>query len=60
MQDFHACRYARCLRALEAALPALRLDLQLSAHVDTLFKQVGRGGVWAREVVGGSGVHRGG
>jgi hypothetical protein len=41
VMDFHACRYAQCLRALQQLTPTLLLDMHLSEYVQTLLKQVG-------------------
>lgn len=38
--DFYACRYARCLRSLDALKPSLLLDLHLAEHVAPLYAQI--------------------
>ena len=38
---FHDNKYATCLEMLQRMLPAMRLDIHLAPHVDTLYKEVG-------------------
>lgn len=38
--DFYWSRYAACLARLQRLLPLLRMDMYLSAHVDTLYAAV--------------------
>jgi len=39
--DFYNCRYARCLRSLDAMIPNLMLDIHLAEHVKELHAQAG-------------------
>ena len=52
---FHDNKYATCLEMLQRMLPAMRLDIHLAPHVDTLYKEVGfwlhRQHLWRREVL---------
>ena len=52
---FHDNKYATCLEMLQRMLPAMRLDIHLAPHVDTLYKEVGfwlhRQRLWQCEVL---------
>eukprot|EP00891_Asterochloris_glomerata_P009379 jgi/Astpho2/9379/e_gw1.00145.49.1_t len=37
---FHDNKYATCLEMLQRMLPAMRLDIHLAPHVDTLYKEI--------------------
>lgn len=38
--DFYGSNYASCLSRLQRMLPALRLDLHLSSHLEKLYASV--------------------
>mmetsp|Transcript_5331 Transcript_5331/g.11649 ORF Transcript_5331/g.11649 Transcript_5331/m.11649 type:complete len:465 (+) Transcript_5331:170-1564(+) len=40
IRDFHASRYASCLRALDSLLPSLHLDPHLAEHVPALYRLI--------------------
>ena len=40
IHDFHASRYASCLKYLEQLRPTLALDVHLHDHVDKLYEKI--------------------